>query len=129
MSCCRAGLSVNRQHVTGTANGLQKPGLLRVGFDLSPEPGDLNIDRSLLSLTPVPTQVLDQLRPDDLALFTADHGNDPTWVGTDHTRERVPVLGAGCGQKEIGHVGFVDVAASVADHLGLSERGPGRSFL
>ena len=72
---------------------------------------------------------LSRLMPGDLAIFTADHGNDPTWTGTDHTRERVPVLAWGCGAGEIGHCAFVDVAAAVADHLGLVERGPGRSFL
>lgn len=60
-----------------------------------------------------------RLRPGDLAIFTADHGNDPTWPGTDHTRERVPVLGWGAGPRAIGQVGFVDVGASVAAHLGL----------
>ncbi|MDF3903458.1 phosphopentomutase [Paracoccus sp. AS002] len=70
-----------------------------------------------------------RLRPGDLAIFTADHGNDPTWHGTDHTRERVPVLGWGCGVREIGQVGFADIAASVAAHLGLPSVGPGRSFL
>ncbi len=69
------------------------------------------------------------MRPDDLMIFTADHGNDPTWVGTDHTRERVPVLGLGAGAKDIGQVAFVDVAASVAAHLGVANNGPGRSFL
>ncbi|MEO0752318.1 MAG: phosphopentomutase, partial [Pseudomonadota bacterium] len=73
--------------------------------------------------------LLPGLRAGDVLILTADHGNDPTWVGTDHTRERVPVLVAGAGQGTIGHVGFVDVAASVAHHLGLAERGPGRSFL
>ena len=73
--------------------------------------------------------LLARLRPRDIAVFTADHGNDPTWSGTDHTRERVPVLIAGAGTGEIGHCAFVDVAASVAAHLGLSETGPGRSFL
>ncbi len=72
---------------------------------------------------------LTRLRPGDIALFTADHGNDPTWTGTDHTRERVPVLVAGAGVGEIGHCAFVDVAASVAAHLGLTQTGPGRSFL
>ncbi|MCV2865398.1 phosphopentomutase [Defluviimonas sp. WL0075] len=70
-----------------------------------------------------------KLRDGDLAIFTADHGNDPTWTGTDHTRERVPVLGFGRGTRAIGHVGFVDVGASVADHLGVPAQGPGRSFL
>jgi phosphopentomutase len=72
---------------------------------------------------------LARLRPGDLAIFTADHGNDPTWPGTDHTRERVPVLAWGYGAGEIGTCAFVDVAASVAAHLGLGQRGPGRSFL
>lgn len=74
-------------------------------------------------------QFLARLAPGDLAIFTADHGNDPTWRGTEHTRERVPVLCAGVGQGAIGHCGFVDVAASVAAHLGLAKQGVGRSFL
>ena len=68
-------------------------------------------------------------REGDLFLFTADHGNDPTWVGTDHTRERVPVLGWGAGEKAIGNVAFADVGASVAAHLGVPSDGPGSSFL
>ncbi|MFN3823172.1 MAG: phosphopentomutase [Pseudorhodobacter sp.] len=72
---------------------------------------------------------LARLRPGDLAIFTADHGNDPTWRGTEHTRERVPVLCAGVGTGEIGHCAYVDVAASVAAHLGAPMAGPGRSFL
>lgn len=69
------------------------------------------------------------LGPDDLVIFTADHGNDPTFRGTEHTRERVPVVGFGAGTKAIGQVGFTDVAASIATYLGLSTTGPGRSFL
>ena len=65
----------------------------------------------------------------DLMIFTADHGNDPTFTGNDHTRERVPVLGHGVGARDIGNVAFVDVAASVAGHLGVAARGNGRSFL
>ncbi|GAB1480858.1 phosphopentomutase [Paracoccaceae bacterium] len=72
---------------------------------------------------------LARLRPGDLAIFTADHGNDPTWRGTDHTRERVPVICAGVGRGEIGLCGFTDVAGSVAAHLGVGAQGGGRSFL
>ncbi|SDI65507.1 phosphopentomutase [Lutimaribacter saemankumensis] len=74
-------------------------------------------------------RLMDRLRPGDLMLITADHGNDPTWPGTDHTRERVPVLGAGLGARAVGQVGFTDVAASVAAHLGIASQGPGKSFL
>ena len=59
------------------------------------------------------------LHPGDLAIFTADHGNDPSWTGTDHTRERVPVLGWGRGARALGQVGFSDIGASVLDALNL----------
>jgi len=71
------------------------------------------------------------LRPGDLMVITADHGNDPTWRGTDHTRERVPVLGLrpGVAGGSIGLGGFADVGASVAAHLDVPMPGPGRSVL
>jgi phosphopentomutase len=72
---------------------------------------------------------LARLRPGDLAIFTADHGNDPTWRGTEHTRERVPVLCAGVGTGALGLCTFVDVAATVAAHLGVPNPGPGRALI
>lgn len=74
-------------------------------------------------------KILPRLRPDDLLIVTADHGNDPTWHGTDHTRERVPVLVYGIGAKSLGHLAFADVGASVAAHLNVPYTGKGRSFL
>lgn len=77
-------------------------------------------------------RIAEALRPGDLLVVTADHGNDPTWYGTDHTRERVPVIGvlAGAGGPgALGLVAFADVAATVAAHLGLPSQGPGRRFL
>ncbi|NHF71663.1 phosphopentomutase [Paracoccus xiamenensis] len=74
-------------------------------------------------------QAIARLQPGDLMIFTADHGNDPSWTGTDHTRERVPVLGAGLGARAIGNVGFSDIGASVAAHLGLDLPKAGASFL
>ncbi len=74
-------------------------------------------------------ETLGLLRDGDLLVVTADHGNDPTWVGTDHTRERVPVLMHGAGTRELGLMGFADVGASVAAHLGVPSQGPGRSVL
>lgn len=59
------------------------------------------------------------MKDGDMVIFTADHGNDPTWQGTDHTRERVPVLVAGAGSGSLGLIGFADVAGLVARHLGL----------
>lgn len=74
-------------------------------------------------------RILNELRDGDLILFTADHGNDPTWIGTDHTRERVPVIGWGVGPRAIGKIAFFDVAASVAGHLGVTQEGAGMNFL
>ncbi|MBA3325412.1 MAG: phosphopentomutase, partial [Rhodobacteraceae bacterium] len=64
-----------------------------------------------------------RLRPDDLLILTADHGNDPTWRGSDHTRERAPVLGLGPGARPLGLIAFADVAETLAAHLGIP---PGR---
>lgn len=74
-------------------------------------------------------EMLGRLGQGDLLVVTADHGNDPTWTGTDHTRERVPVLTHGAGARELGLMGFADVGASVAAHLGVPSQGPGRSVL
>ncbi|MFG6560802.1 phosphopentomutase [Sulfitobacter sp. 1A15299] len=64
-------------------------------------------------------KVIAALRTGDMLVVTADHGNDPTWAGSDHTRERVPVLVAGTGAGALGQIGFTDVAAFVAGHLGV----------
>lgn len=66
--------------------------------------------------------LLPRLRAGDMLVLTADHGNDPTWIGTDHTRERVPVLIAGGTVSDVGSIGFIDVAAMVADHLGVAPK-------
>lgn len=70
-----------------------------------------------------------RLRSDDMVIFTADHGNDPTWHGTEHTRERVPVLLHGAGAGDLGLCQFTDVAAILASHLGVPNQGPGRNLL
>ncbi len=70
--------------------------------------------------------------PGDLAIITADHGCDPTWPGTDHTREQVPILAFGPGI-EPGKIGgrdtFADIGETLADHLGIAIGKHGRSFL
>ena len=74
----------------------------------------------------------DLLKEGDLVILTADHGNDPTWHGTDHTRENVPVLAFGPGMtaKNIGRrESFSDIGETVARWLGLPVRTPGVPFL
>jgi phosphopentomutase len=75
------------------------------------------------------TKIIARLRPDDLLVLTADHGNDPSWTGTDHTRERVPILCVGAGSGNIGIRGFADIGASVAAHLNVNQGPYGESFL
>lgn len=65
---------------------------------------------------------MEAMRSGDMLVLTADHGNDPTWVGTDHTRERAPVLIAGEGQGSLGQIAFRDVAQVVARHLDVVPR-------
>src|ERR671916_741725 len=76
-------------------------------------------------------ELLDALTAEDLMIITADHGNDPTFRGTDHTRERVPLLVVGGGEPhDLGiRESFSDFGASVAAWLGVERGGvPGKNF-
>lgn len=77
-------------------------------------------------------EALSRLRDGDMLILTADHGCDPTWRGTDHTRERVPILGTGPKLKA-GSVGvrptYADIGETVAAHLGIAPGRHGTSFL
>jgi phosphopentomutase len=73
-----------------------------------------------------------KMQPGDLAILTADHGCDPTWRGTDHTRERVPIMafGPGIRERNIGiRSSFADIGESIASHLGIPAGRHGRSFM
>ena len=72
-----------------------------------------------------------RLQHGDLAIVTADHGNDPTFRGNDHTREHVQILGfgPGIGAGPIGRrATLADIGETVAGHLGLEPGPHGRSF-
>jgi phosphopentomutase len=96
----------HRRDITGYANALE------------------DFDRRLPTL-------LAQLNTDDLLIITADHGCDPTWPGSDHTREQVPIL---ClhpesAPRSIGRrTTFADVGATVALHLDLPPLNSGMPF-
>jgi phosphopentomutase len=63
------------------------------------------------------------MKPDDLLILTADHGNDPTWVGTDHTREHVPILlyQKNTPPSDLGfRYTFADIAQTIAQAFQLS---------
>jgi phosphopentomutase len=72
------------------------------------------------------------LRPDDVAFITADHGNDPTTPGTDHTRERVPLLAFGPAVRPAAlgtRASFCDLGQTIAQALGATALPRGASFL
>ena len=70
-------------------------------------------------------ELMEQLRDDDLVILTADHGNDPTWHGTDHTREYIPVIIYSKSFVNGGHKledgkTFADIGATIADNFGIT---------
>jgi phosphopentomutase len=72
------------------------------------------------------------LRPDDAVFITADHGNDPTTPGTDHTREQVPLLvfGPSIRPARLGpRLSFADLGQTIAEGLGVARLQNGESFL
>lgn len=77
-------------------------------------------------------EILENLEEDDLLMITADHGNDPTFAGTDHTREYVPLLVyskkfKGQGSLPQGH--YADISATIADNFNVPATENGQSFL
>ena len=77
-------------------------------------------------------ELLDAMRPDDLLVITADHGCDPAWEGSDHTREHVPVLAYG-NELAAGSLGkrksFADIGQSLGTYFGLPPMDYGESFI
>jgi phosphopentomutase len=76
-------------------------------------------------------ELLPALRPDDLLVVTADHGNDPTTPSTDHSREHVPVLALGAGVRPVplgDRASFADLAQTLAEVFGVGPLAHGTSF-
>ena len=69
-------------------------------------------------------QFLEKMKEDDLVIVTADHGNDPTFKGTDHTKERVPFLAYSPSMKTSGRIDdqncFAVIGATIADNFGAA---------
>ena len=76
-------------------------------------------------------ELIGALREGDFLAITADHGNDPTFRGSDHTRETVPILVLAPGRAggPFGRRGFADVGAALARHLGLAPPASGSSWI
>jgi phosphopentomutase len=117
-------------------DGLGDGGLLMTNFvDFDTEFGHrrdpIGYGRALEAFDSELPLILGKLKEGDLLILTADHGNDPTWRGTDHTREQVPILIYSCGNTP-GSVGlrqsFSDIGQSVAAHLKVGPLGSGTGW-
>ncbi|SEF74551.1 phosphopentomutase [Vibrio hangzhouensis] len=77
-------------------------------------------------------EVIELMQEDDVLILTADHGCDPTWPGTDHTREHIPVIVYG-DKVPAGSLGlrdsFADIGQSLASYFGTSSMDYGKNFL
>lgn len=77
--------------------------------------------------------LLRELNEDDLLMITADHGNDPTYRGTDHTRENVPLIIYSKSLKKTQHLGLIEsyavIGATIADNFEIENPGIGQSIL
>ncbi len=72
------------------------------------------------------------MEEDDLLMITADHGNDPTFTGTDHTREYIPLLVYSKKMTEQGKLPqgyYSDISATIAENFGVPATENGESFL
>ena len=77
-------------------------------------------------------EIFENLQDDDLLILTADHGNDPTFPGTDHTREYVPLLAYSKKLTQPGELKqgyFADISATILENFGLNAMENGHSFL
>ncbi len=77
-------------------------------------------------------EIISSLSDDDILILTADHGCDPTFPGTDHTREYIPLIvyGKNCSSKNLGiRNSFADIAATIADYFSVEKPELGVSFL
>ncbi|MGO4936898.1 phosphopentomutase [Fundicoccus sp. Sow4_H7] len=77
-------------------------------------------------------EIISHMKGNDLLMITADHGNDPTYIGTDHTREYVPILVYSPSFKEAKELDaryFSDIAATISDNFNIEKTENGQTFL
>lgn len=117
-------------------DGLGEGGLLMTNFvDFDTEFGHrrdaVGYGRALEAFDAELPRIMGRLKAGDLLVLTADHGNDPTWTGTDHTREQIPVMcympGMTPGSFGL-RASFADIGQTIARHLGVGPLGAGTAW-
>jgi phosphopentomutase len=125
------------QATVDTMDGLKDGGFLMVNFvDFDTNFGHrrdpLGYGKALEDFDRELPRILSKLRTGDLLILTADHGNDPTWIGTDHTREQIPIMSymKNMTPGSVGHrKTFADIGQTIAKHLGAGPLGAGVAWL
>ena len=88
--------------------------------------------KSLMEFDQQLPKIIAQLKKDDLLIITADHGNDPSAPGTDHTREYIPILTFGKQMSSGKNIGiresFADISSTIAEALEINFETPGQSY-
>lgn len=132
-------VSGNRAYMDATLanmDGLSEGGLLMTNFvdfdtDFGHRRDPQGYGRALEAFDAELPRIFAKLREGDLLVLTADHGNDPTWRGTDHTREQIPIM-TFLVENTPGSLGmrkcFSDIGQSVAAHLGVGPLGSGLAW-
>lgn len=129
----------NREGIEATIAAIQKPGeglifTNLVDFDmLYGHRRDIEgYAKALMEFDNSLPEILQRLQDDDLLIITADHGNDPSAPGSDHTREYIPILNYGNGIKSGHDIGirqsFADIAATIAEALNIVYISQGKSY-
>ena len=117
-------------------DGLGEGGFLMTNFvDFDTEFGHrrdaLGYGRALEAFDAELPRIFAKLKAGDLLVLTADHGNDPGWKGTDHTREQIPVMSYMRGMAAGGfglRKSFADIGQTIARHLGVGPLGAGEAW-
>ncbi len=127
-----AALAFTREMLPQFAHGLMFVNLVDFDTLWGHRNDPAGFARALTDFDAALPSILDMLRTGDIAMITGDHGNDPTDVSTDHTREYVPLLAytPGGAARALGDRDtFADLAATIADAFGVRGTGAGTSFL
>jgi len=127
-----AFLATTLEHMDGVGDG----GFLMTNFvdfdtDYGHRRDPIGYGKALETFDAQLLQIVSKLRDGDLLLLTADHGNDPTWKGTDHTREQIPVMTymKGMAPGSFGHRScFADIGQTIAHHLGVGRLSAGKAW-
>ena len=126
------GVDVTLQYMEEVENGLIFTNLVEFDSVYGHRRDVLGYAKALMEFDARLPEICNKMQPEDILIITADHGCDPAFKGTDHTREYVPVLVYGSFVKPVNlHTRdtFADMGQTICDYLGVAPIAMGNSFL